>query len=356
MGRVLSRPLERIRARLRAREDSEHAQVLVRIVITALFSSYLGWQISEAEGGPALYLTWLFLIGELAISFVLLAGILCIRASHARRWIGMLADYTAIGAVMFLEGETATPLYAVYLWVTIGNGLRYGPTYLKFATVLASMSFFVVIRTTPYWLENPYLSWGLLGGLIAVPLYFNSLLKALTRAIEDARRANEAKSRFLANMSHEFRTPLNGLAGTCDLMATTRLDTEQRQYVSAIQASSRSLLALVEDVLDISAIEAGKVRLHQEPFSVAELVEGVGLILQPLARAKSLAYEVTLPQALPPRVTGDASHLRQPAEPARQRHQVHRRRIRAPGGGDPIGIACGHAPALPHHRLGHRHR
>src|SRR3546814_635491 len=94
-------------------------------------------------------------------------------------------------------------------------------------------------------------------------------------------------------------------------MATTRLDTEQRQYVSAIQASSRSLLALVEDVLDISAIEAGKVRLHQEPFSVAELVEGVGLILQPLARAKSLAYEVTLPPALPPRVTGDASHLRQ---------------------------------------------
>lgn len=312
MGRVLSGPLERIRTRLRAREDSEHAQVLVRIVITALFSSYLGWQLGEAGSGPALYLTWLFLIGELAISFVLLAGILLHPApSHARRWIGMLADYTAIGAVMFLEGETATPLYAVYLWVTIGNGLRYGPTYLKFATVLASMSFFVVIRTTPYWLENLYLSWGLLGGLIAVPLYFNSLLKALTRAIEDARRANEAKSRFLANMSHEFRTPLNGLAGTCDLMATTRLDTEQRQYVSAIQASSRSLLALVEDVLDISAIEAGKVRLHQEPFSVAELVEGVGLILQPLARAKSLAYEVTLPPALPPRVTGDASHLRQ---------------------------------------------
>lgn len=312
MGNVLPGALERIRSRLRAREDSEHAQVLVRIVITALFCSYLGWQLSETNGGPALYLTWLFLLGELAISFVLLASILLHPApSHARRWIGMLADYTALAAVMYLEGETATPLYAVYLWVTIGNGLRYGPRYLKFATALASASFLLVIRTTPYWLDNLYLSWGLLGGLVAVPLYFNSLLKALTRAMEDARRANEAKSRFLANMSHEFRTPLNGLAGTCDLMATTRLDAEQRQYVSAIQASSRSLLALVEDVLDISAIEAGKIRLHQEPFSVTELVEGVGLILQPLARVKSLVYEVVLPPGLPPRVTGDASHLRQ---------------------------------------------
>src|SRR5690606_39390686 len=138
--------------------------------------------------------------------------------------------------------------------------------------VLASLSFLFVIRATPYWLENPYLAWGLLVGAMAVPLYFGSLLKALTHAIEEARRANEAKSRFLANMSHEFRTPLNGLVGTCELLATTRLEEEQREYVSAIQASSRSLLALVEDVLDISAIEAGKLRLHQEEFSIAETI------------------------------------------------------------------------------------
>jgi two-component system sensor histidine kinase RpfC len=302
----------RMRQRLGNRADSEHAQVLVRIAITSLFSAYLGWQVTESTAGTALFLTWLILLGELGISFVLLAAILSRPApSHARRWVGMLADYTAMAAVMYLEGEAASPLYGVYLWVTIGNGLRYGPRYLHYATVLATVSFLLVIRLTPYWLENPYLSWGLLAGLVAVPLYFSSLLKALTRAIDEARRANEAKSRFLANMSHEFRTPLNGLAGTCELLATTRMDAEQREYVRTIQASSRSLLALVEDVLDISAIEAGKLKLRNEDFSIRELVDNIGLILQPLARAKQLDYQVRFAPELPALVNGDPGHLRQ---------------------------------------------
>ena len=101
---------------------------------------------------------------------------------------------------MSLEGEKASPLYAVFLWVTIGNGMRYGNRYLRVATAMASVSFAVVISISPYWRANTFLSWGLLIGLSAVPLYFDSLLHALNRAIDDARRANQAKSQFLANM------------------------------------------------------------------------------------------------------------------------------------------------------------
>ncbi len=142
-----------------------------------------------------------------------------------------------------------------------------------------------------YWRSNLTLGVGLVLGLIAVPMYLSGLLRDLTRATDEARRANEAKSRFLANMSHEFRTPLNGLAGMSELLATTRLDAEQRECLSTIQASTRTLLGLVEDVLDISAIEAGKVKLNVVEFSPRELVDNIGLILMPQARGKQVRYE-----------------------------------------------------------------
>lgn len=304
--------LTRLRLRLRGRADSEHGQAFVRIAITALFSAYLGWEVGWGSHNQALVSTWLILLGELALSIGLLVAILVApQPSHVRRWLGMLADYAAIGGVMYLQGESAAPLYAVYLWVTIGNGMRYGPRYLYASTALAALSFAAMMTSTPYWLQNRYLSWGLLLGLAAVPLYFAALLKALTAAIEDARRANLAKSRFLANMSHEFRTPLNGLSGMSELLASTRLDTEQRGYLETIQAASRSLLALVEDVLDISAIEAGKLRLQQESFDLHALLEQINLMLRPEARSKRLDYAVTVMPDVPTQLCGDAHHLQQ---------------------------------------------
>lgn len=301
-----------VRRRLANRPDSEHLQTMVRIAITGLFCLYLGGVVGFDRGGDALFFTWLILFGELLVSLGLMAAILARPGvSHVRRWIGMLSDYTAMGAVMYLAGVTAALLYPVYLWVTIGNGLRYGSNYLRAATTLAAVSFLVMIQLTPYWSSQPYLAWGLLAGLIAVPLYFESLLKQLTMAIEQARRANEAKTRFLANMSHEFRTPLNGLAGMTELLAATRLDGEQRECVNTIHASTRTLLSLVEDVLDISAIEAGKLKLTPVEFSLREMVEGIGLILQPMARTKQLEYKARMGDDVPARVRGDAGHLRQ---------------------------------------------
>lgn len=301
-----------VRSRLRGRADSEHAQVFVRIAITALFSAYLGWEVSGGGASVALVETWLILIGELALSLGLIAAIVMDpRPSHPRRWLGMLSDYAAMGGVMCLQGESAAPLYAVYLWVTIGNGMRYGPRYLFAATALAAISFGAMMLSTDYWLANPYLSWGLLIGLVAVPLYFASLLKALTAAAEEARRANLAKSRFLANMSHEFRTPLNGLSGMSELLASTRLDAEQRSYLETIQAATRALLALVEDVLDISVIEAGKLHLKEEVFELDGLLEQINLMLRPEARSKRLDYVVIVTPDVPLRLHGDPGHLRQ---------------------------------------------
>ncbi len=305
--------LANLRNRLAHRPDSEHAQVLVRLAIQLVVLAYLLVHEAMAAAPDAAYNYVLnVVLSGFAVSLGLFGSLVARPGvSHARRIIGMFADYGLIALAMLRMGEPLAWLYVVIMWVTIGNGLRYGTGYLRAAVAMAVVSFGLTQEFNPYWRENSSLGIGLTIGLIAVPLYLSGLLRALTRATREARRANEAKSRFLANMSHEFRTPLNGIAGMSELLATTRLDDEQRECLSTLQASTRSLLSLVEDVLDISAIEAGKLRLHTVDFSLRELVESVGLVLLPNARAKSLRYTTDVADDVPDAMHGDIGHLRQ---------------------------------------------
>jgi len=307
--------LARIHARFASRPDSEHGQALVRIAVLSVVLLYL--LLSRAHGSnEANHQGYLVVLGMVAFGFTIgamLLGWIFLRpgVSHLRRAIGMASDYGLMAAAMVRLGEPLAWVYVIILWVTIGNGLRFGHRYLMAAVAAALTSFGVVLLLSDYWTRNLSLGLGLLFGLVAVPLYLSGLLRALTRATQAAHRANEAKSRFLANMSHEFRTPLNGLAGMSELLATTRLDSEQRECLNTIQASTRSLLSLVEDVLDISAIEAGKLKLSLTDFTVPELIDGIGLILQPMARAKQLNYSARIADDVPAQLRGDIGHLRQ---------------------------------------------
>lgn len=133
----------------------------------------------------------------------------------------------------------------------------------------------------------------------------------LLAARHSAESSNEAKSRFLATVSHEIRTPLNGILGMAALLRDTRLTQEQTAYIEALETSGETLLLLIDEVLDFSKVEAGKLDIQAAPARLAALTESVVELLAPRAHAKGLEIGARLSPDLPETVTIDATRVRQ---------------------------------------------
>ena len=233
------------------------------------------------------------------------------KDNHMRRMIGMLADLGTTTVAMSLSGEAASPLFLVYLWTTFGNGFRYGKNYLYISMGLSLIGFSLVIYLSPFWSQQLFLSVGLLITLSVLPVYIASLLKRLQTAIELAENANKAKSQFLASMSHEIRTPLNGVVGMSDMLSSTRMTRDQKDFVNTIQSSARTLLALIENILDISKIEAGKTEQEVVDFDLHELINSITMMLFPQAESKGIKCKLHIAADVHFRLNGDSIHLRQ---------------------------------------------
>jgi signal transduction histidine kinase/ActR/RegA family two-component response regulator len=149
------------------------------------------------------------------------------------------------------------------------------------------------------------------GGIVSISRDVTAAERELTRAKEAAEASSRAKSRFLAAMSHEIRTPLNGILGMNGLMLNTPLTAEQRRQAELIRSSGQSLLAIINDILDLSKIEAGRMTLEVIDFDPRAAIEEVTALMATRARSKGLVLELRVGDGLPAAVRGDPSRLRQ---------------------------------------------
>ncbi|HEB86756.1 MAG TPA: response regulator [Gammaproteobacteria bacterium] len=299
-------------ARSSFKDNPEFGQAIVRmliwITVTALV--FIG---AYSDYYPGNYLGYLLFTGIfLVVSLFILYSIVKTPRSRWRVYATIPFDVASISAVMLLtESGPFSPWFLFYPWIYIGYGVRYGRVELFSTAILSFFAFIFIVFYTGNWQAHSIDTIAYSIFMLTLPFYLNIMIGRIKRAQQEADRANYAKSEFLATMSHEIRTPMTGILGMTELLEETKLDETQKDYVEGLKESSVTLHSLINDVLDLSKIEAGKYQLDHSPFNLERVVKTVVNIFLPQTDKKGIRLEYQLQAGLPEMVVGDHNRLRQ---------------------------------------------
>jgi two-component system sensor histidine kinase RpfC len=323
----------------------EFAQAVLRVgIAVVLFSAYYTWVDWSAQTWVR-YLCW----GFVALSFVLFAWIYRAReSSDLVRFVTLAVDMGTPTVLLGLTGERSAILVFVYTWVAVGHGFRFGLRYLHVAWIVSLVAFVLVYGLSAavdgFWYRHPLVWLGAFFWIGAPTFYVAQLLKQklvavqaaeearvqVERAQADAERerveraraeaeraraeaeaASEAKSDFLATMSHEMRTPLNGVVGAAEMLAAKRLPSQERQLVDWLLTSSRQLRSLIDNLLDLRKIEAGKIVIEAAPFDLHVLMNRLAALFEPEAKRTHVRFTKSVSVSAPYMLMGDDLRIQQ---------------------------------------------
>ena len=193
-----------------------------------------------------------------------------------RRMLAMGGDYSAMTLAMIGGGIYMEPIYAMVLWVTVGNGIRFGARYLVAATLCALAVITLTVIFNDEWRTHPFTLLTFYLTTLLVPAYIFVLLKRLQVLHEAAVEANVAKSRFLAQASHDLRQPIHAISLFISCLRDAGLGREERLMVESIDRSLHSVARLFRSLLDISTLDSGKVQPSITPVAIGALLDDIG--------------------------------------------------------------------------------
>ncbi|AHL34416.1 histidine kinase [Pseudomonas brassicacearum] len=258
-------------------KNSELNQATVRLIVSACALLYIIVLASIETDDAAAYTPIIIYIVAFIIASVLLRSLIQRKPGHFfwRRLFTMLHDYAGIAFAMVLGGESALPIYAALLWVTLGNGVRFGSRYLALATAIALSVLVLIFWLNPFWRTQPYLFLMLIVTTIVVPAYAHTLLKRTRIASEEAIMAIQEKSRFLAQASHDLRQPIHSIGLFTACLRDAKLGPEELRLVDNIDRSLHTVSQLFRSILDIYTLDHGKLVPQADTIHLGALLQDV---------------------------------------------------------------------------------
>ena len=244
---------------------------LIAIVVTyTITSSFIVSQTLTLENWAIALLTFYACYALLSI-FIFMLIIQYPGNYPARRIFGMLCDYVAASFAIIAGCTVMLPVYVFIVWITLGNGMRFGRHYLIVASFFAQLALASIFVMTPHWQADPILALTLSVTALVVPAYAYALLRAKERAELATQEAVNAKSRFLAQASHDLRQPIHAMNLFLSSLKQTKMTVDQNVLVERLDRSLNGIAALFKSLLDISSLDGGSVAPSPGPISVQML-------------------------------------------------------------------------------------
>ena len=290
---------------------SEIEQSLIRLVVVFGVCMYLFfWAVPQGLDNitPKIVLTGIYT----GLSLLLFVSIKLRPKPIVYRIISAIfIDVIVLSIFLSLGDESVLGMGWIYLVIIIGNGFRYGASYLYIALVVSIIAFTFAFLFNTHWSNNAIHIFGMYLSMLILPLYMKILLNRLTHAMNVANESTKAKSQFLANMSHEIRTPMNGILGMLELSLKEPLSDPQEKRLRIAQNSANSLLTLINDILDLSKIEAGKLSFEKIDFNIKRLTHDIVQLLKQRADDKGISLKCSVNTDSGEWIKGDPTRIRQ---------------------------------------------